>query len=144
MDAKSFLEQLVHDDIVAAIREAEAQTSGEIRVFISHRNVGDVVAAAHEQFSRLGMSGTRERNGILIYVAPLDRKFAVVGDAGIHARCGEEAWKTIAAGTEADFRQGRFTHGIALAVRQAGELLRQHFPRQPDDRNELPDDVVAG
>ena len=81
---KQFLNQLRHDDIVAAIRNAEQKTSGEIRVFISHKNVDDPVAAAQSHFERLGMTKTHHRNGILIFVAPRARKFAVIGDTAVH------------------------------------------------------------
>jgi len=76
-DAAEFLNQLAHEDIVAAIRTAEQKTSGEIRVFISRKKIADPVAAAQAQFERLGMTRTRNRNGVLIYVAPAARKFAI-------------------------------------------------------------------
>ena len=141
MKAKEFLNQLQHDEIVAAVREAEQKTSGEIRVFISRKPMTDPVVAARAEFVRLGMARTRERNGVLILVAPRTRQFAVIGDAGIHAHCGEDFWQQIAAEMSVHFRNSKFTAGIVHGIRKAGELLSQHFPRSPDDRNELSDAV---
>jgi uncharacterized membrane protein len=89
------------------------------------------------------MTATRERNGVLIYVAPASRKLAIVGDLGIHERCGAGFWRETAAAMEADFREGRFTEGIVAGVARAGLALATHFPRaaQPPDVNELPDEV---
>ena len=141
MKAKDFLNQLQHDDIVAAIRDAEKKTSGEIRVFISHKKVEEPVAAAQSQFERLGMVKTRERNGVLIFIAPQSRAFAVIGDEAVHRKCGEVFWRELAAEMTGHFKRGEFTQGIVHAVHKAAELLAQHFPHSPDDRNELPDAV---
>jgi len=139
MKANEFLKQLRHDEIVAAIREAEQKTSGEIRVFVSHKKITDPVEAAQAEFVKLGMTKTRERNGVLIFVAPRTRKFAVIGDEGVHKRCGDEFWEAMAAEMSTHFGKSEFTRGIVHSVRKAGELLAQHFPHRPDDRNELPD-----
>lgn len=143
MTATEFLEQLRHDEIVAAIQAAEAKTSGEIRVFVSRKLRPDALAAARVRFAKLGMTQTRERNGVLLYVAPRSRTFAIVGDEGVHARCGEAFWREVAQAMTAEFRKGDFTAGILLGVQRAGSLLAEHFPRQGDDRNELPDTVVT-
>ena len=85
-----------------------------------------------------------ERNGVLIFVAPASRTFAVVGDTGIHEKCGPAFWKDVAAAMEADFRAGRYTDGILKGVVRAGDELTAHFPRAPGgvDVDELPDDVT--
>jgi uncharacterized membrane protein len=140
-DMKEFLNQLRHDDIVAAIRQAEKGTSGEIRVFISHKKVEDPVAAAQSRFEALGMTKTRHRNGVLIFVAPRARKFAVIGDTAVHERCGDSFWRDLAAEMTGHFKKSEFSGGIIHAIRKAGELLAAHFPAQPDDSNELPDKV---
>lgn len=142
MRPKQFISQLHREEIVAAIRAAEQKASGEIRVFVSRKPVDDAVAAAQDRFVALEMEKTRERNGVLIFVAPLARKFAVVGDREVHARCGVEFWRALADEMSNDFRESQFTRGIVRAVRKAGDLLAQHFPRRPDDQNELPDDVA--
>ena len=142
MKAKEFLNQLEHDKIVAAIQKAEQKTSGEIRVFISRHEPDDPIAAAQSQFAHLGMHKTKEKNGVLIFVAPVARKFAIIGDSGVHSRCGDSFWRDIAAEMTGHFKKGEFTSGILHGVEKAGELLARHFPRRPGDKNELPDDIA--
>ena len=113
---------------------AEKTTSGEIRVFISHKNVADPVAAAQAQFERLGMTKTRHRNGVLIFVAPRARKFAVIGDTAVHQRCGDGFWTALAAEMTGHFTQSNFSAGIVHAIQKAGELLAAHFPPQSGPR----------
>ena len=141
MKTQTFIEQLQNEQIVAAIRAAEAKTSGELRVFISRKKAGDALTAAKHEFTRMGMTKTAERNGVLIFVAPKSRTFAILGDQGIHARCGEGFWRELAEQMTAHFRNAEFTQGIVGAVEKAGALLGEHFPRKPDDKNELPDAV---
>jgi uncharacterized membrane protein len=141
MSAPKFIKQLREDQIVASIRAAEGKTSGELRVFISHKSVADPVAEAHEEFARLGMEKTRERNAVLIYLAPKTRKFAVIGDLGVHVRCGDAFWQELARVMTAHFRKSEFTEGIVQGIKRAGDLLAEHFPRRPDDGNQLPDRV---
>lgn len=141
MKPRKFLDQLQHDEIVVAIREAEQKTSGEIRVFISRKPVADPVTEAQFHFLQMQMDKTRERNGVLIFVAPHSHKFAVVGDTAVHARCGDAFWAELAAEMSRYFRDSHFTRGIIHGVRKAGELLAEHFPHRPDDENELPDEV---
>jgi uncharacterized membrane protein len=142
MKIKEFLSQLEHDEIVAAIRKAEKKTSGEIRVFISRHKPDDAVIAAQAQFTHLGMEKTKEKNAVLIFVAPVVHKFAIIGDAGVHARCGDVFWREVAAEMTGRFKKGEFTSGIRHGIEKAGELLAQHFPAQPGDKNELPDDIA--
>jgi uncharacterized membrane protein len=141
MSAPKFVKQLREDEIVEAICAAERKTSGELRVFISHKSVEDPVAAARAEFARLGMEKTRERNAVLIFLAPATRKFAVIGDLGVHARCGDDFWQELARAMTAHFRKSEFTEGIVQGIKRAGELLAEHFPRRPDDGNELSDRV---
>ena len=142
MKTPEFIQQLREPEIVAAIRAAELRTSGELRVFVSHKKeVADPVAAAQEEFTRLGMTQTRERNGVLIFLSPGSRQFAVIGDSGVHARCGEAFWQELARTMTDHFRKSEFTEGIVQGVKRAGDLLAEHFPRRPDDKNELPDRV---
>ena len=139
-----FLLRLDEDRIVEAIRRAEMQTSGEIRVYVSDADVTDAVAAAQRQFLAMDMTQTRERNGVLIYVAPRSRKFAVVGDEAVHARCGESFWAEVSAAMQREFRNELMTDGIILGIAKCGQLLAEHFPRRADDANELPDAVMRG
>lgn len=142
MKARDFLSRLHHDEVVSAIQEAEKKTSGEIRVFITRKPVEEPVEIAKRHFVDNGMEKTRERNGVLIFVAPRTQKFAVVGDTAIHVRCGEEFWRELTAEMGGHFRQSEFTQGLVHGVKKAGELLAKHFPRKPDDKNELPDTVI--
>jgi uncharacterized membrane protein len=142
MKTNEFLKQLRHDHVVAAIHEAEQKTSGEIRVFISHRKIDDPVAAAQAAFVRLGMAQTHRRNGVLIFVAPRTHKFAVIGDEAVHKLCGNEFWKSMADAMSGHFKKSEFAQGILYGIRKAGELLAAHFPHRPDDRKELPDSIA--
>ena len=142
MKPKQFISHLDEASLVAAIADAERKTSGEIRVFLSHRKPDDAVAAAQRAFHQLGMARTRQRNGVLIFVAPKVRKFAVIGDAGVHQHCGDEFWKALAGEMSGHFRKSEFTSGILHGIRKAGELLARHFPHRHDDVNELPDDIA--
>jgi uncharacterized membrane protein len=143
MKPKAFLGQLDHDRIVAAIREAEQGSRGEVRVHVSSQAVEDAEGAARAQFEKLGMAETAERNGVLIFVAPASQKFAVIGDQGIHAQCGPDFWSDVAAAMQDDFRQGLFTDGLVKGVTRTGQALAEKFPRTASaDRNELSDDVT--
>jgi uncharacterized membrane protein len=142
MRTKEFLGKLEHGRIVGAIAAAEAMTSGEIRVFIQRGEVVDAVSAARVQFERLGMMQTRDRNAILIFVAPRAQKFAVIGDRGVYEKSGEPFWQELTQAMRTHFQAQNFTDAVVHAIREAGLLLGQHFPRRPDDRNELPDTVL--
>src|SRR5713101_4583843 len=120
---KQFLSQLDHDRIVAAIAESEKATSGQIRVHVTRRRPADLEARARRRFEKLGMTQTRHRNGVLIYIAPNLRQFQILGDTGVHEKCGDEFWKETAAEIETWFRKGEFTQGILHGVEKAGRLL---------------------
>ena len=130
MHPKTFAKHLHHDNIVAAIRDTEHKTTGEIRVVVTHKHVEDAVAAAQAEFLRLGMNKSKDRNGVLIFVAPRAHKFAVIGDEAVHAKCGDEFWRQLADAMSGYFRKSEFTPGILHGVQKAGELLAEHFPRQ--------------
>lgn len=130
-----------HDRVVAAIAAAEQRTSGEIRIVVSQKKTDEPVLAAQKQFERLGMTRTAARNGVLIFVAPRSHTFAVIGDAGVHEKCGDAFWRELADAMTELFRHGDFTAGLCLAIERAGALLAEHFPRASDDRNELSDTI---
>ena len=142
MKHRHFIKQLDRKLIEAAIREAELKTSGEIRVMVHHKPVEDVVAFAEQEFIRLGMQKTRKRNAVLIVVTPVSQKFAVIGDERIYEKCGDAFWQELTAAMSGHFKQGNFTAGLLHGIEHAGALLARHFPRQPDDQNELPDQVI--
>jgi uncharacterized membrane protein len=137
----SFFSKLDSNRIVSAIAEAERRSSGEIRVHVTLRKPDDLEARARRRFERLGMTKTAERNGVLFYIAPAVRRFQILGDSGIHERCGHEFWKEIASDMEASFRRGEFTDGVVRGVAKVGDLLARHFPRTAADKNELPNRI---
>ncbi len=139
---KQFLSQLDHDRIIAAIGESEKATSGQIRVHVTRRRPTDLEARARRRFEKLGMTQTRHRNGVLIYIAPNLRQFQILGDTGVHEKCGDDFWKETAGEMEADFRRGAFTDGILRGIEKVGRVLAEHFPRETGDTNELPDEVT--
>ncbi|MFI5357413.1 MAG: TPM domain-containing protein [Opitutales bacterium] len=141
MNLFSPLPKIDHDRVTAAIRAAEHGTSGEIRVLLARHRVKDPVDAARRHFERLGMTGTRHRNGVLIFLAPRTRNFAVIGDTGVHEKCGDDFWRELADAMSGHFKRGAFTDGLIHGIERAGALLTVHFPRQPDDHNELPNTV---
>jgi uncharacterized membrane protein len=143
MKSRDFLQKLDEAQIVAAIQAAERKTSGEIRVFVTNRGLGgdSVVNRAAARFEKLGMTATRDRNAILLYFVPRANQFAIVGDKGIHEKCGETFWNDVTSGIREKLVQGRFTEALVGAIEVTGEILARYFPRQPDDRNELPNRV---
>jgi uncharacterized membrane protein len=144
MKPKEFLSRVEHDQIVKAVQQAEKKTSGEIRVFISRHEPEDALKAAQKHFDELGMHRAKEKNGVLIYVAPRAHKFAVIGDSGVHQRCGDKFWDALAAEMSGHFKRGAFTEGLVHAVNKAGELLAEHFPRQPGSQIDAAGAVEEG
>lgn len=143
MRTREFLSKLEHDRIIQAIGEAESKTSGEIRVLIQRGKLkSDPLVAARKKFQRLGMHKTRERNAVLIFVAPRVHKFAVVGDEAIHEKCGNEFWQRIVEGIRTHFRNEKFSDALIEAVREIGDVLATDFPKTRSDTNELSDDLI--
>jgi len=131
--------------VKAAIVQAEAQTSGEIRVSVSTFFWGDVRRTAERAFTRMGMCGTKDRNGVLFFIVPSRKKFVVLGDSGIHDKVGQEFWDAVAKAVSERFVKGDFTGGLVHGITEAGRQLAMHFPHQGErDANELPDDVDFG
>ena len=127
--------------VVAAIRAAEGRTSGEIRIHMELHCPEDPVVRAAAVFSHLGMDKTELHNGVLIYCALKDRRFAVYGDAGIHERLGQAYWQELVEHVQQEIRGNSLAAGLALAAESIGKSLSDHFPRATDDRDELPDDL---
>lgn len=130
--------------ITNAIRVAETNTSGEIRVHVEKFCKGNVLDRAAYIFEKLEMHKTKLRNGVLFYVAVEDRKFAILGDAGINMKVPENFWEGITVNVISKFKEGRFAEGISNGIIKAGEQLKQHFPYQSDDVNELSDEISFG
>lgn len=127
-----------------AILEAERKTSGEIQVHLENHSRKPVPERASEVFNILKISRTSLRNGVLFYLAVKDRRFAVLGDAGIDRAVDTGFWNNITHHMEEMFREGRFTDGICDGIRIAGDQLARYFPPVKDDRNELSDDISFG
>ncbi len=141
MTAEDLLKKESKDAIVEAIASAEKNTSGEIRVHLEQVCKGDPYMRAAYVFSKLGMFRTKDRNGVLIYLALKSHKFAIVGDSGINAKVGAGFWNDVKDGMAEAFRSGDFTGGMARAVQEVGRKLKSYFPYQKDDVNELPDEI---
>jgi uncharacterized membrane protein len=144
MRSKEFIGRLDHDRIVNAIRDGESRTSGEIRVYVHRGKLkSEVVEMAKQRFLRLGMEKTAARNGVLIFVAPRVHQFAVIGDEGIHRRCGDVLWQSVVEKMRNHFRSEHFSDAILEAIQELGEVLSKYFPRSAGDANELPDAVIG-
>ena len=131
--------------ILQAIQEAERNTSGEIRVHIENHCKGDVLDRATEVFAQLHMHLTKQRNGVLFYVAIKDHQFAVLGDAGINAIVPGNFWEDITKTVISYFKKQEYAAGLAKGVVMAGEQLKTHFPyNEKGDKNELSDDISFG
>jgi len=141
MKASTFFSKEQQAQILAAVKEAEMETSGEIRVHIESSLNGDVLDRAAWLFKKLGMHKTTERNGVLFYLAVNDRKFAIIGDAGINAKVPAGFWDDISELLKKNFKEGKFTEGLSEGILLAGKHLKMHFPHKLDDVNELPDEI---
>lgn len=133
-----------HDSIIAAIKEAEKETSGEIRLFIEPHCKGEILDRAAFIFQKLGIHDTKHRNGVLLYIAHDDRQFAILGDAGIHAVVEDNFWDNIKEEMKKHFADGKFVQGVITGILQAGEAMKKYFPAGDDDTNELPDEIALG
>jgi uncharacterized membrane protein len=141
MKASTFFSKEQQAQILASVREAENETSGEIRVHIESKLKGDVLDRAAWLFKKLGMHKTAERNGVLFYLAVTDKKFAIIGDAGIHAKVPDGFWDDISVLLTKNFKEGKFTEGLSEGILLTGKHLKIHFPHKKDDVNELPDEI---
>jgi uncharacterized membrane protein len=132
------------DEIVSAIKAAEKETSGEIRVHIEKVCKEDVLDRAAWWFKKLNMHKTRARNGVLIYLAVRSHKFAIIGDEGINAVVPEGFWDELKNQMKKAFKAGSYVEGIKYGVLETGRLLKGHFPYFDEDTNERPDKISFG
>ena len=146
--ARRFLSDADFDAITRAIKTAEARTSAEIRVHLERRvprrlfrRSPDVLSRAQYVFRRLGMHKTAERHGVLVYLAVEERRLAVVGDQGIHGRVGDRHWNRVRDLMVEKLRENAPRQALERAIEELGQALAEHYPRRPDDRNELSDEV---
>jgi uncharacterized membrane protein len=130
---------------VRAIQDVELKSSGQIRVHLQRGKLeGDAFATAQKQFQHLGMHKTRERNAVLIFVAPRAHKFAVVGDKAVHEKCGNDYWEQVVNTMREHFRNERFSQAIVDAIKEIGDVLATHFPAKPGGANELSNEIIEG
>lgn len=133
--------------IKQAIVMAEENTSGEIRVHfepVLPPDDNDAYTHALHIFEKLEMHKTKERNAILFYVAVESKKYALVGDEGIHQKVTQQFWDGIAKQLHDDFVKGDFAKGLSEGIIHCGEQLKKYFPRQHDDKNELSNEISVG
>lgn len=138
--AHSFFTQQQQQQIENAIKHAELKTSGEIRVHIeNHCKKENTLERAWEVFKHLDIHKTKERSGVLFYLAVEDKRFAILGDEGIDKKVPADFWNDIKTIIQTEFKLGRFTEGLSVGIDIAGEQLQKHFPFQREDANELTD-----
>jgi uncharacterized membrane protein len=139
-----FLSNQEEEDIINAIKIAEQNTSGEIRVHIENGSNKDAFERAKEVFHILKMDNTKLQNGVLIYVSLKNRTFAICGDHGINAVVCPDFWDSTKNIIQLHFKQGQFKQGLIEGILIAGEQLKKYFPWQEDDKNELTDEISKG
>ncbi len=141
---EDFLNAEREEQLIKAIREAEKNTSGEIRVHLDTHSDLPHLARAKAVFAKLNMHQTQARNAVLFYVAIADRAFAIFGDKGIDEAVPDNFWESIRDSMRELFKQGEFTEALVSGIREAGKALKRYFPHRDDDVNELPDDISSG
>jgi len=128
--------------IADTIAEAEKLTSGEIRIAIDKHCHGEALDVAASYFHKLGMDKTIEHNGVLIYLAYEDHKYAIIGDRGINKVVPPDFWETTKVAMRAHFSGGNIAEGLIAGIKLVAEKLAVFFPSDKDDINELPNDIV--
>lgn len=140
----SLFSEQEQERIREAIAGAERSTSGEIRIFAERHCKGQPYERAVHFFNKLGMAQTKLRNGVLIYLASEDHRFAIIGDAGINKVVPENFWQSTKDLMLAHFKKGEMAEGIITGIREAGQQLKTFFPAVADDTNELSNDIAFG
>ena len=141
---EDFLTREDEQEIVEAIRAAEKNTSGEIRVHIEKTTKMEAYDRAKEVFHELNMDETELKNGVLIYLAVEDRHFVICGDKGIDDVVQDDFWNCTRDIMVAEFKKGDFKQGLIDGIRRAGEQLQKYFPFTDDDKNELSNEISKG
>jgi uncharacterized membrane protein len=141
---EDFLTAKEEQDIVEAIRIAEKNTSGEIRVHIEKTSNIDAYERALEVFHLLKMDNTKLQNGVLIYVAVEDKTFVIFGDEGINNVVDDDFWDSTKNIMQSHFKRGHFKQGLVDGILKAGKQLETYFPWEIGDKNELPDSISRG
>ncbi len=140
-EVEKFLSTQQEQEVVEAIRIAEKNTSGEIRVHIENSTPKDTIERAKEVFYTLKMNETKEQNGVLFYLAVHDKKFAILGDVGINNKVPKDFWLSVTNTVMQEFKNKNYTEGLKKGILEAGKKLKDYFPYQSDDINELTDEI---
>jgi uncharacterized membrane protein len=144
MNVTQFFSSLEQEEIIAAIAEAEKNTSGEIRLHLENYCLGNALKRATKMFQRIGMQQTAQHNGVLFYLAVKSRKLAIVGDSGIHENVQQIFWDELKTNMLKQFAENRYKEGLISGILATGEKLKEHYPYQKDDKNELSDEISFG
>lgn len=139
--ARNFFTDAEQQSLIDAIVQAELHTSGEIRLHLENFCFGSEVKAAQKVFRKLNMHQTRERNGVLIYIATLSRKVAIIGDQGIHEKLGTEYWENLVQQLITKFKENKKAEALAECIKDCGSQLGKFFPLSSDDKNELSNSI---
>ena len=142
--ADSYFTESIRKGINEAIAAAEKKTSGEIRLFVEDNCKGEVLDRAAFLFKELKMDATAARNGVLFYLAMKSQKFAIIGDAGINSKVPKDFWLDIKVEMQNYFVKEEFAAGLMRGISMAGDALKQFFPYDKADKNELSDEIVFG
>lgn len=142
--SKDFLSKEDEQYVIASIKDAELATSGEVRVHIEKKCSIDPIERAKQVFAKLKMHRTQLRNGVILYIATEDHKIVIWGDEGIHKKVGQDFWDDELEMIVQSFKEGNYGKGIGKAISDIGQKLKEHFPYQDDDVNELLDDISYG
>ena len=141
---KNFLTPEQEKEIVTALRSAEKNTSGEIRINLEEHSKKEAYDRAADVFDMLEMHKTKQRNGVLIYIAVEDRTLVILGDTGINDVVAPDFWESTKDLIILNFKNDNITKGLVEGVLMAGEQLKLHFPYSKSDKNELPDEISFG
>ncbi len=144
MDIKDFFSDEQKQQVRAAVQRLELKTTGEIRLHVEGDCSGEPYERALKVFHKLHMHKTNHRNAVLFYLAVNHKKFAIVGDEGIHKSVPENFWVTVKDHVITQFKQGKFTEGICEGIDMTGEMLHKHFPKNATDQNQLSDEISYG
>ena len=144
MSKEVFLTNEEEQEIVEAIRLAEKNTSGEIRIHLEQTTTLDAYDRALAVFQELKMDETELKNGVLIYLAIKDRTFVICGDQGINDVVPNDFWDCTRDIMVTQFKAGNFKQGLIDGILRAGEQLKQYFPWKEGDTNELSNEISKG
>lgn len=138
---KSFFNKKQEKEIIKAIQKAEKNTSGEIRVHVESQPSEDHFSRAIAVFEELNMNQTKNRNGVLFHISPIDHNFTIVGDEGINAVTPNDFWDKIKHQVLNSYKKGKYKKGTIKGIKMTGKALKKYFPYEENDQNELPDEI---